>query len=82
MRVQNSWYCVKLRGPDQLRERIPLQEARRHESEFFRNEPWTSQIDLGHRLGVPKLVDRLSTLLSDHISKTSVTVVICVPPTN
>jgi len=76
MRVQNSWYCVKLPGPKQLEQKISWQNARLHESEFFKHEPWTTQPDLGRRLGVPTLVDKLSTLLSDHISKTSVVMII------
>ena len=76
MRVQNSWYCVKLPGPEQLRQRISWKEARQHESEFFQKEPWASQSDLVYRLGVPQLVAKLSVLLSDHVSRTSVTMII------
>ena len=78
MRVQNSWYCVKLPGPEELRRKISWREARSHESELFSKDPWTRQPDLEHRLGVPALVERLSTLLSEHVSKTSVIAIICV----
>lgn len=70
MRVQNSWYCVKLPGPEQLRQKISWRDARLHENEFFLHGPWASQADLLHRLGVPKLVERLGTLLSEHVQRT------------
>ena len=74
MRVQNAWYCVKLPGPEQLRNKISWEEGRVHERELFQHEPWASQVDLTDRFGVPALVERLSTLLSDHVARTSVIV--------
>jgi hypothetical protein len=70
MRVQNTWYCVKLPGPDQLRQKITWQDARLHETKFFLREPWASQTDLLPHLGVPKLVERLGSLLSEHVQRT------------
>ncbi|KAF8315710.1 hypothetical protein DL93DRAFT_2057038, partial [Clavulina sp. PMI_390] len=69
MHVENGWYCVKLPGPEQLRQNITWEAAREHEAEFFGNLPWANQLTLRDRYGVPSLTQQLSFLLSELIAE-------------
>ncbi|KAF8315707.1 P-loop containing nucleoside triphosphate hydrolase protein [Clavulina sp. PMI_390] len=69
MHVENGWYCVKLPGPEQLRQNITWEAAREHETEFFGNPPWVNQFTLRDRYGVPSLTQQLSFLLSELIAE-------------
>ncbi|KAF8281533.1 hypothetical protein DL93DRAFT_2146926 [Clavulina sp. PMI_390] len=73
MHVENGWYCVKLPGPEQLRQNITWEAAREHEANFFRNPPWANQLTLRDRYGVPSLTQQLSFLLSELIAEKQVT---------
>ncbi|KAH7929544.1 hypothetical protein BV22DRAFT_1102356 [Leucogyrophana mollusca] len=67
----NGWYCVKQPGSQTLERGISWDEARREETEFFSStEPWSSLAPAYQKkLCTSNLTDRLSTILSELISK-------------
>ena len=72
--LENNWYCVKQPSSSDIKQGITWAQARRREEEFFATtEPW-SDLDAVYQkyLGTSNVVDRLSSILSDLISKRSV----------
>lgn len=69
--LENNWYCVKQPGPHDLKKGITWIEARKLEDEFFSsNQPWNEMDEIYQRyLRTGNLVDKLSSILSDLISK-------------
>ncbi|KAF5374644.1 hypothetical protein D9615_008939 [Tricholomella constricta] len=69
--LDNGWYCVKQPGSDQLKKGITWAQARKREDEFFASTAAWSELDsMYHKyLRTGNLVDRLSSILSDLISK-------------
>lgn len=69
--LENGWYCVKQPGSNDLKAGISWAEARKRERDFFAlTEAWAELDPMYQRyLGTNNLVDRLSTILSDLISK-------------
>ncbi|THU89402.1 hypothetical protein K435DRAFT_677975 [Dendrothele bispora CBS 962.96] len=69
--LSNSWYCVKQPNSVQLREGITWEQARAKEDEFFTmTSPWSDLDPMFQRyLRARNLVERLSRILSDLISK-------------
>jgi hypothetical protein len=71
--LDNNWYCVKQPNPKTLAAGISWAEARKQENDFFSmTSPW-STLDPFHQkyLRTSNLTDRLSTILSDLISRRS-----------
>ncbi|KAF8340500.1 uncharacterized protein EI90DRAFT_2906014, partial [Cantharellus anzutake] len=66
--LEHEWFCVKLPGPEDLRNRISRAEARERENQFFGQPPWSSMHDVQPRLTVESLVERLSEVLSEAIA--------------
>ncbi|KAK7036327.1 P-loop containing nucleoside triphosphate hydrolase protein [Favolaschia claudopus] len=69
--LENNWYCVKQPSSQDLKEGITWSSARAREQEFFSSKsPW-AELDPVYQpyLGTPNLVQRLSSILSDLISK-------------
>ncbi|KIL62477.1 hypothetical protein M378DRAFT_12811 [Amanita muscaria Koide BX008] len=69
--LENGWYCVKQPGSNDIQKGITWREARKSEEEFFAMTlPW-SELDGTYQrfLRTSNLVERLSTVLSDLISK-------------
>lgn len=72
--LENNWYCVKQPSSNDIKLGITWEEARAKEREFFSmTYPW-SELDAMYQkyLKTVNLVDRLSAILSDLISKRSV----------
>ncbi|THU85106.1 hypothetical protein K435DRAFT_764484 [Dendrothele bispora CBS 962.96] len=70
--LSNSWYCVKQPNSVQLREGITWEQARLKENEFFSmTSPWADKLEpmFQRYLRTSNLVERLSRILSDLISK-------------
>ncbi|KAF7341477.1 hypothetical protein MVEN_01885000 [Mycena venus] len=69
--LENNWYCVKQPSSQELNAGITWEEARSRENSFFSTKaPWTA-LDSTYRryLGTANLVNCLSLILSDLISK-------------
>ncbi|KAJ6450049.1 P-loop containing nucleoside triphosphate hydrolase protein [Mycena sanguinolenta] len=67
--LENNWYCVKQPSSQDLRQGITWSEARAREIEFFSSKsPWSDSMHQPY-LGTSNLVHRLSSILSDLISK-------------
>ncbi|KAJ7281014.1 P-loop containing nucleoside triphosphate hydrolase protein [Mycena rebaudengoi] len=70
--LENNWYCVKQPSSQDLKQGITWSAARAREIEFFssKSSPWF-ELDSMHQryLGTSNLVHRLSSILSDIISK-------------
>ncbi|KAJ7779480.1 P-loop containing nucleoside triphosphate hydrolase protein [Mycena maculata] len=69
--LENNWYCVKQPSSQDLKQGITWEEARSRENDFFSmTAPW-SELDPMYQkyLRTTNLVDRLSSILSDLISK-------------
>lgn len=69
--LENNWYCVRQPGPADLKEGITWTEARRREDNFFSTkQPWNELEAIYQKyLRTGNLVERLSSILSDLISK-------------
>lgn len=69
--LENNWYCVKQPSSNDIKQRITWMEARRRENEFFSMTPPWSELDAIYQkyLRTSNLVERLSLILSDLISK-------------
>ncbi|KAJ7494128.1 P-loop containing nucleoside triphosphate hydrolase protein [Mycena latifolia] len=69
--LENNWYCVKLPSSQDLKQGITWQEARARENDFFSFTPPWSELDSMYQkyLKTSNLIDRLSSILSDLISK-------------
>jgi hypothetical protein len=74
--LENNWYCVKQPGPTDLLGGITWEDARKREKEFFSmKQPWNELDEIYQKyLRTGNLVERLSTILSDLISKRYVNV--------
>ncbi|KAJ6476119.1 P-loop containing nucleoside triphosphate hydrolase protein [Mycena sanguinolenta] len=67
--LENNWYCVKQPSSQDIRQGITWSEARAREIEFFSSKsPWSDSMHQPY-LGTSNLVHRLSSILSDLISK-------------
>ncbi|KAJ7648288.1 P-loop containing nucleoside triphosphate hydrolase protein [Mycena polygramma] len=69
--LENNWYCVKQPSSQDLKQGITWEEARSRENDFFTvTSPW-SELDPMYQkyLRTSNLIDRLSSILSDLISK-------------
>ncbi|KAJ7900734.1 P-loop containing nucleoside triphosphate hydrolase protein [Mycena olivaceomarginata] len=69
--LENNWYCVKQPSSEDLKQGITWEEARSRENNFFSMiAPW-SELDPMYQkyLRTSNLIDRLSSILSDLISK-------------
>lgn len=69
--LENNWYCVKQPASNTLKQGITWMEARSEENAFFSTtRPW-SDLDSMHQryLRTSNLTERLSSILSDLISK-------------
>lgn len=67
--LTHGWFCVKLRSPEDLRNKITWSEARIQEDAFFRQEPWSSLEHLRHHLSTANLTVKLSEILSELIAQ-------------
>ncbi|KAJ7027364.1 P-loop containing nucleoside triphosphate hydrolase protein [Mycena alexandri] len=69
--LENNWYCVKQPSSQDLKQGMTWEEARAREHEFFSLTPPWSELDPMYQkyLRTSNLVDRLSSILSDLISK-------------
>ncbi|KAK7471940.1 hypothetical protein VKT23_000046 [Stygiomarasmius scandens] len=69
--LSNNWYCVKQPNSIELRQGITWKEARAKENNFFSmTSPWTDLEPMFQKyLRTGNLVERLSSILSDLISK-------------
>lgn len=74
--LENNWYCVKQPSSSDLKLGITWPEARSREDEFFSlTSPWAELDPMYQKyLRTSNLVTRLSSILSDLISKRSVNV--------
>jgi hypothetical protein len=74
--LENNWYCVKQPGPTDLQGGITWADARKRENEFFSTmQPWNELDEIYQKyLRTGNLVERLSSILSDLISKRYVNV--------
>ena len=72
--LENNWYCVKQPSSSDLKQGITWAQARQGERDFFAMTPPWSELDAVYQkyLKTSNLVDRLSSILSDLISKRSV----------
>lgn len=69
--LENNWYCVKQPSSNDIKQKITWSEARQREDEYFSmTAPW-SDLDTMYQkyLRTSNLVERLSSILSDLISK-------------
>ncbi|KAF8161524.1 P-loop containing nucleoside triphosphate hydrolase protein [Crassisporium funariophilum] len=69
--LENNWYCVKQPSSNDIKNNITWAQARQREDEFFSmTAPW-SELDAMYQkyLRTANLVERLSSILSDLISK-------------
>ncbi|KAJ7653846.1 P-loop containing nucleoside triphosphate hydrolase protein [Mycena rosella] len=69
--LENNWYCVKQPSSQDLKQGITWEQARARENDFFSLTPPWSELDPMYQkyLKTSNLVDRLSSILSDLISK-------------
>ncbi|KAK7017181.1 P-loop containing nucleoside triphosphate hydrolase protein [Favolaschia claudopus] len=69
--LENNWYCVKQPSSQDIKQGITWEEARARENDFFALTPPWSELDPLYQkyLRTINLVDRLSSILSDLISK-------------
>ncbi|KAJ6556994.1 P-loop containing nucleoside triphosphate hydrolase protein [Mycena vulgaris] len=69
--LENNWYCVKQPSSQDLKQGITWEEARARENDFFSLTPPWSELDPMYQkyLRTSNLIDRLSSILSDLISK-------------
>ncbi|KAJ7215356.1 P-loop containing nucleoside triphosphate hydrolase protein [Mycena pura] len=69
--LENNWYCVKQPSSQDLKEGITWAEARSRENGFFSiTAPWSGLDPIYQKyLRTSNLIDRLSSILSDLISK-------------
>ena len=69
--LDNNWFCVKQPSSQDLKQGLSYKQARTREDEFFSSTPpWTDLEAVYQRyLRTPNLVERLSNILSDLISK-------------
>ncbi|TFK45126.1 P-loop containing nucleoside triphosphate hydrolase protein [Crucibulum laeve] len=69
--LENNWYCVKQPGSSDIKQGITWAQARTREDEFFSMTPPWSELEGIYQkyLRTSNLVDRLSSILSDLISK-------------
>ena len=69
--LQNNWYCVKQPSSSDIKVGITWSQARQREQDFFAMTPPWSELDAIYQkyLKTSNLVDRLSSILSDLISK-------------
>ncbi|KAJ7036791.1 P-loop containing nucleoside triphosphate hydrolase protein [Mycena alexandri] len=69
--LKNNWYCVKQPSSQDLKQGMTWEEARAREHEFFSLTPPWSELDPMYQkyLRTSNLVDRLSSILSELISK-------------
>ncbi|KAJ6598572.1 P-loop containing nucleoside triphosphate hydrolase protein [Mycena sp. CBHHK59/15] len=69
--LENNWYCVKQPSSQDLKLGITWEEARTRENDFFSLTPPWSELDPMYQkyLRTSNLVERLSSILSDLISK-------------
>ncbi|KAJ3508089.1 hypothetical protein NLJ89_g5947 [Agrocybe chaxingu] len=67
----NNWFCVKQPSSNDLKAQLTWEQARRREDEFFATTaPWCEMDAVYQKyLRTRNLVDRLSSVLSDLISK-------------
>lgn len=74
--LENNWYCVKQPNSVDLKQGVTWAQARAREDEFFSiTAPWSELEGIYQKyLRTTNLVDRLSSILSDLISKRSVTI--------
>ena len=72
--LENNWYCVKQPSSSDLKQGITWAQARQGERDFFAMTPAWSELDAVYQkyLKTSNLVDRLSSILSDLISRRSV----------
>lgn len=73
--LQNGWYCVKQPSSAEIAVGTTWEKARKNEDEFFASTAVWSDLDEMYKkyLCTRNLVERLSALLSDLISKRWVT---------
>ncbi|KAF7324988.1 hypothetical protein MKEN_00541200 [Mycena kentingensis (nom. inval.)] len=69
--LENNWYTVKQPTTKDITDGVTWAQAREREKQFFLTKaPWSSLDSMYHKyLGTANLVERLSTILSDLISK-------------
>ena len=69
--LEHGWFSVKQPDSRAIAAGITWEEAREKEREFFTtSSPWNAlDLEFQNRLGTHKLVDRLSDVLSDCISR-------------
>ncbi|KAJ6458250.1 P-loop containing nucleoside triphosphate hydrolase protein [Mycena sanguinolenta] len=69
--LENNWYCVKQPSSQDIKQGITWEEARSRENDFFSLTPPWSELDPLYQkyLRTSNLIDRLSSILSDLISK-------------
>ncbi|KAJ7115622.1 P-loop containing nucleoside triphosphate hydrolase protein [Mycena crocata] len=69
--LENNWYCVKQPSSQDIKHGITWAEARARENDFFSlTPPWCNLDPMYQKyLRTSNLVDRLSSILSDLISK-------------
>ncbi|KAJ2930159.1 hypothetical protein H1R20_g6940, partial [Candolleomyces eurysporus] len=69
--LDNNWYCVKQPSSNDIKQNITWNEARKREDDFFTlTVPWSELDMMYHKyLRTRNLVERLSSVLSDLISK-------------
>ncbi|RXW23709.1 hypothetical protein EST38_g2143 [Candolleomyces aberdarensis] len=69
--LDNNWYCVKQPSSNDIKQNITWNEARKREDDFFTlTAPWSELDTMYHKyLRTRNLVERLSSVLSDLISK-------------
>ncbi len=77
--LDNNWYCVKQPSSTDIKNGITWSEARQRENDFFSTvDPWASLDSVYQRyLRTSNLVERLSHILSDLISKRLVVYSFC-----
>ncbi|KAJ7234502.1 P-loop containing nucleoside triphosphate hydrolase protein [Mycena haematopus] len=69
--LENNWYCVKQPSSQDIKQGITWEDARARENDFFSLTPPWSELDPLYQkyLRTSNLIDRLSSILSDLISK-------------
>lgn len=69
--LENNWYCVKQPSSQDLKQGVTWEEARARENDFFTLTPPWSGLDSMYQkyLRTSNLIGRLSSILSDLISK-------------
>ena len=74
--LENNWYCVKQPSSSDIKLGITWSQARQREQDFFAMTPPWSELDAVYQkyLKTSNLVDRLSSILSDLISKRSLSI--------